>query len=176
MANNLKSSALPLNADAIYLSVNASNVNQVPGTGRASQDGFCTSYCGWHTSFTYTNANVSTDIKYAWVGDPARCTANCAPTQNENASPNGDVGADGAVSVIAHEISEAVTDPDLNAWYDSAGNEIADKCEWTFGSYTTVSSTVNNKRISYSYNIVLNGTKYMIQQLWKNSGDVCAMQ
>jgi hypothetical protein len=172
VANNLKSSALPLNADAIYLVLTASNVNQVPRASIHTQNGFCAAYCGWHSRFTYTNAKVSTDIKYAWVGNPAKCPTNCAPVQNEQASPNGDVGVDAAVNTIAREISEAVTDPDSNAWYDSSGNEIADKCAWTFGSVTTV----NNKPVSYSYNIVLNGTKYMIQQLWKNSGGVCAMQ
>ena len=37
------------------------------------------------------------------------------------------------VSVIAHELEEATTDPDLNAWYDGGGAENADKCAWTFG-------------------------------------------
>ncbi len=37
------------------------------------------------------------------------------------------------LSVLMHELEEAVTDPDLNAWYDSAGAENADKCAWTFG-------------------------------------------
>ena len=32
--------------------------------------------------------------------------------------------------VTSHEIREAVTDPDLNAWYDSAGYEADDKCAW----------------------------------------------
>ena len=38
------------------------------------------------------------------------------------------------VSVIAHELEEAATDPDLNAWYDNRGYENADKCAWTFGT------------------------------------------
>ena len=37
-------------------------------------------------------------------------------------------------SIIAHELEEAVTDPDLNAWYDTRGYENADKCAWTFGT------------------------------------------
>ena len=40
-------------------------------------------------------------------------------------------------SVIAHELEEAATDPDLNAWYDSRGYENADKCAWTFGTTYT---------------------------------------
>ena len=32
--------------------------------------------------------------------------------------------------VTSHEIREAATDPDLNAWYDAAGYEADDKCAW----------------------------------------------
>jgi len=32
--------------------------------------------------------------------------------------------------VTSHEIRESVTDPDLNAWFDSAGYEADDKCAW----------------------------------------------
>jgi hypothetical protein len=32
--------------------------------------------------------------------------------------------------VTSHEIREAATDPDLNAWFDSQGYEADDKCAW----------------------------------------------
>ena len=35
--------------------------------------------------------------------------------------PNGNAGADGMASIIAHELEEAVTDANLNAWYDTRG-------------------------------------------------------
>jgi len=47
--------------------------------------------------------------------------------------PNNNPGVDGAISVMTHELEEATTDPDLNAWYDSSGAENGDKCAWTFG-------------------------------------------
>jgi hypothetical protein len=31
-------------------------------------------------------------------------------------------------------LSEALTDPHLNAWYDANGAENSDKCAWTFGT------------------------------------------
>ena len=31
-------------------------------------------------------------------------------------------------NISAHELSEALTDPELNAWYDTAGNENSDAC------------------------------------------------
>ena len=39
-----------------------------------------------------------------------------------------------SVNVSGHELSEMLTDPQLNAWYDQKGAENADKCAWTFGS------------------------------------------
>ena len=34
-------------------------------------------------------------------------------------------------SIVSHELEEAVTDPDLNAWYDRRGQEADDKCAWS---------------------------------------------
>ena len=65
-------------------------------------------------------------------------------------------------SVIAHEIVETVTDPQLNAWYDSRGYENGDKCAWNFGTTTTLNG--------YQYNLIFNSKKYLIQQNWVNSG------
>jgi hypothetical protein len=80
-------------------------------------------------------------------------------------APNGDPGADGMASILTHEMEEATTDPQLNAWYDSSGAENADKCAWTFGTVT------NN-----SYNISFGGLNYLIQQNWMaGSNQHCTM-
>lgn len=122
--------------------------------------GFCTQYCGWHTHGTISG----TDIKYSFVGDPARCPSAC---QAQTAGPNGTSGADGAASIFAHELEEAASDPDLNAWYDSAGAENADKCAWTFGT----EYTANGKRA----NMKLGTRDYLIQRNWVNaSGGYCS--
>ena len=72
-------------------------------------------------------------------------------------------------SIIAHELEEAVTDPDLNAWYDSRGMENADKCAWTFGTtYATGNGALANMH--------LGSRDYLIQQQWVNaSGGYCAL-
>jgi len=115
--------------------------------------GFCTSYCGWHTHATVNGV----DMKYSFVGNAARCIASCAA---QSTGPNGNAGADGMISVLAHELEETATDPDLNAWYDSAGAENGDKCAWTFG---TVSTAPNGAK----YNVALGARKFLIQQNWK---------
>ncbi len=83
-------------------------------------------------------------------------------------APNGNAGADGMASIISHELEEATTDPDLNAWYDRRGMENADKCAWTFGAtYTTSNGSTANMK--------LGARDFLIQQNWVNaSGGFCA--
>ena len=64
------------------------------------------------------------------------------------------------------ELEEAVTDPDLNAWYDPRGQENADKCAWTFG---TTYLAANGSRA----NMKLGTMDYLIQQNWANAGGGC---
>jgi hypothetical protein len=129
-----------------------------------ASSGFCTQYCGWHTAGTLRASN---DIKYAFIGNAARCPSSC---EAQTTSPNGNAGADAMASITSHELEEAVTDPNLNAWYDSRGQENADKCAWTFG--TTFTAANGSK-----YNVMFNNVSYLIQRNWVNaSGGFCSMQ
>ncbi|URE38931.1 hypothetical protein MUK42_07143, partial [Musa troglodytarum] len=85
---------------------------------------------------------------YAWVGHSGvQCPDVCAcpfavPTYMTGVGamrpPNGDVGVDGMVSVLAHELAELSTNPLVNAWYagedPTAPTEIADLCEGVYGT------------------------------------------
>lgn len=126
VANAINSGALPKDANGIYFVLTSSDV--------AETSGFCSRYCGWHTSGTLGGTN----IKYAFVGNANRCLNACAA---QTTGPNGNAGVDGMVSVIAHELEETNTDPNLNAWYDASGAEDADKCAWTFGQSLSQTST-----------------------------------
>jgi hypothetical protein len=141
--------------NGVYFVLTSADVNETSG--------FCTQYCGWHTDSTISGKN----IKYAFVGNPDRCPSAC---EAQTTSPNGNSGADGMASIIAHESEEAISDPDLNAWYDRRGEENADKCAWTFG---TVHAAANGS----AYNFVGgSGTEWLIQQNWVNaSGGYCSM-
>jgi hypothetical protein len=130
--------------------------------------GFCTQYCGWHANATI----ASTDIKYAFIGNAARCPNACS---EQTTSPNGNLGADAMASIIAHELEESTTDPDLNAWYDNHGYENADKCAWTFGTTTTIPKGSPNAGALYNMN--LGGLNFLIQQNWLNIGSgSCALK
>ena len=65
-------------------------------------------------------------------------------------------------SIIAHELEEAVSDPDLNAWFDSSGAENADKCAWKFGPTT---GSIG----SGGYNQTFGANHWLIQMNWENS-------
>ncbi|HEY3568926.1 MAG TPA: hypothetical protein VGP73_13415 [Thermoanaerobaculia bacterium] len=74
-------------------------------------------YCAYHGHYS----GSSGDVKYAI--EPYPSCSGCAVSgwsavQNEE-------------HFVCHETREAVTDPDLNAWYDSSGNEADDKCAWS---------------------------------------------
>src|SRR4029079_6282001 len=127
-----------------------------------TKSGFLTSYCGWHTHGSIAGA----DIKYAFVGNPG---ANSACSMQTSVSPNNNVGADAMASIVAHELEETATDPDLNAWWDTRGYENADKCAWTFGStYAVANGSLAN--------MTLGGLNFLIQRNWVNaSGGYCAV-
>lgn len=146
---------LPADPNGVYFVFTSSDV---------TKSGFLTNYCGWHTYATIASKN----IKYSFVGDPSGASVSSCAGQTAS-SPNGDVGADAMISIITHELEEAVTDPNLNAWYDSRGYENSDKCAWTWGTtYTTSNGAKANVKIG--------SRDYLIQRNWVNaSGGYCSM-
>lgn len=155
VSSAITSGRLPKSTSAVYFVLTSQDVTE--------SSGFCSQYCGWHTHGTISGS----DIKYSFVGNAARCITSCAA---QSTGPNGNAGADGMASIIAHELEEAVSDPDLNAWYDNRGAENADKCAWTFGTEFTASN-------GSKYNMTLGARNYLIQRNWVNaSGGFCAKQ
>jgi hypothetical protein len=153
VSSAITSGRLPLDTNAVYFVLTSSDVT--------ASSGFCTQYCGWHTHGTISGS----DIKYSFVGNPDRCPSACA---DQTVGPNGNAGADGMASIVAHELEEATTDPDLNAWYDNRGYENADKCAWTFGTTYTANGALANVKL---------GTRdFLIQRNWVNAaGGYCSM-
>lgn len=146
------SGALPSDPNGVYFVLTSSDVTQ-----GGSTTAFCSDYCGWHTHSTIAD----TDIKYAFVGDPStQCPASCRVL---TPSPNDNPGADAMANALSHELDEAVTDPDINAWNGGASQENADLCNSSFGTtYTTSNGAVANMK--------LGSRDYRIQENWLNSG------
>jgi len=152
----ISSGRLPADPNGVYLVLSSGDVSETSG--------FLSAYCGWHTAESY----AGTVIKYGFIGDPAARPAACsAQSVGPNGTGAGD--ADAMVSVIAHELEETATDPNLNAWYDLRGQENADKCAWTYGNTTLAPN-------GSAYNVIINGVRYLIQRNWVNAGGgSCAM-
>lgn len=122
----LDAGRLPVSPNAMYAVITSRDVVESPS--------FCT-YCGYHDVALYAPLNSTNlvSIKYAFAGDASlRCPSTCVGG-DLNQAPNADVGVDGVVSVLAHEVAEIITDPLLNAWLDINGEENADLCEFQFG-------------------------------------------
>ena len=156
VANAVNSHAFPLDTNGIYFVLTSADVTETSG--------FCNVYCGFHNHGTIDGA----DLKYAFVGNPDRCPASC---EFQTTSPNGNSGADGMASVMAHELNETVTDPDLNAWFSgNTQGEVGDLCNFNFGQ-------VSNAPNGSLFNVTLAGTRFLIQQNWLNlNGGGCAMK
>ncbi|HZF13949.1 MAG TPA: hypothetical protein VFE33_34585 [Thermoanaerobaculia bacterium] len=149
VSSAINSSALPLDAQGVYFVLTSADV--------AETSGFCSIYCGWHTYDTISGVNV----KYAFVGNSDRCPSACQGIPGNQ--PNGNSGADGMASIMAHELDETVTDPLLNAWFDASGNENGDKCSYNYGvTYTTANGAKANLR--------LGSRDYLLQRNWINAG------
>lgn len=140
----LTNGKLPYDANGVYFVLTSS--------ANVKKNGFCTSYCGWHTAGSSTKGHV----RYSFVGNANKCLSSCSAQTTK--SPNGNPGVDGMLSVIAHELEEATADPDPSSgWVDSSGAENADKCAWTFGT------TLLDSNGAY-YNMTLGSRNYLIQR------------
>jgi hypothetical protein len=90
-------------------------------------------YCAWHSSGTINGIRVQFGFFFSLDGDPG-----CDPGAPTNLGHS--QGLSALANVSGHELSEMLTDPQLNAWYDRQGNENADKCAWTFNGLVTIGS------------------------------------
>jgi hypothetical protein len=96
-------------------------------------------YCAWHSAGTINGVPVQFGFFFKPDGDPG-----CDP---DSPYTNHSEGLNALVNVSGHELSEMLTDPQLNAWYDSQGEENADKCAWTFGSQPALKTGKDSWRI-----------------------------
>jgi len=102
-------------------------------------------YCAWHSAGSCNGVQIQFAFFWDLDGDTG-----CDP----GASGGHSQGLSAIANVSGHELSEALTDPQLNAWYDSAVSENSDKCAWKFGT----------NLISFA-----NGSQWRIQGNWSNA-------
>ncbi|KAH9624769.1 hypothetical protein KSS87_022855 [Heliosperma pusillum] len=175
IANAVKTAPFPVDhKHGIYLILTAVDVTM--------QD-YCRAVCGFHY-FTFPSL-VGYTLPYAWIGNSGKqCADVCAypfaiPAYMAGSGltalkpPNNDVGVDGMISIIGHELAELSSNPLINAWYagedPTAPTEIGDLCEGLYGTgggggYT---GQVMRDREGKTYNLLgRNGRKFLVQWLW----------
>jgi hypothetical protein len=115
-------------------------------------------YCAYHSfSGTGAQAVLYANMHYANI-------TGCSSGQ----SPQGNA-ADSVINGVSHEHQETMTDPLGTAWYDVDGNEISDKCMFTFGPPLGSNSFGQ-------YNEVINTRQYWLQEVWSNRAQACVQR
>jgi hypothetical protein len=153
--------SLPNDRNGLYLVIPSSDVNVVSqGLGTV-----CKNYCGFHW-FGGPGA-----FKWGLIMNDLRCSAEGLACRTVAAStmPNRDGIADPAVNIIAHELSEAATDPGGDAWYSIFGLEDGDLCAWKFHNVGHPRPGVTANIHDRTYNRF-----WLIQDIWSRGGG-CTM-
>ena len=126
-------------------------------------------YCAFHT---YGFAPKGT-IVYANMPYPN--LAGCSNPWDGTQAPNGDPYADTEVSALSHEVKEAITDYEGDAWSDAVGSENGDECILVYGvplgstGTKPVSSAYAGVDKGSKYNQIINGDKYYTQGEFSNT-------
>ncbi len=158
LINGFNTGKITYNASTIYAIFSAGKVNLGGGFGNCPGTNF--QYCAYHTYFSW-NGKI---VKYAAMPYNNAYPGSCTAFQGGGPA-NGDPGADAEVNTLTHEIEEANTDPQLNAWWVSNSSspyyqeENADMCAWTFG-------TLNPDGKG---NITIGGKSFLVQRNWLNT-------
>jgi hypothetical protein len=120
-------------------------------------------YCAYHGFVPFAGGNIIYAVDPYVTGNPG-----CDDGEHPNAKPSDGV----LVGGLSHEHNESVTDPEINAWYDSKGEEDGDKCR-TFVDATEFGAPLGNAPDGSRYNQVVNSHLYWYQQEWSNEGLRC---
>jgi hypothetical protein len=107
-------------------------------------------FCGYHSSFT-SGSNTIAYANEPWI-----------PYCASGGYPNNGY-ADSEISILSHEINEAITDPTARSWGDSMGNENGDECNFGYGAPIGYTSG------RQPYNQVINGDFYYTQTEFSNA-------
>ncbi|OEL18053.1 Protein EXORDIUM [Dichanthelium oligosanthes] len=148
-------------------------------------EGFCSSRCGKHGSAPGAQST------YIWVGNSVKqCPGQCAwpfaqpqygPQGAPLVAPNGDVGMDGLVMVLATMVAGTVTNPYGDAFYQGprdAPLEACTACPGVYGSGAYPGFPGNllvDQTTGASYNANgVSGRKYLLPALYNPATSTCS--
>jgi hypothetical protein len=116
-------------------------------------------YCGYHGASAGT---IYSNMPYA-ATTTSQPQIRIFCTRTGTFPNNRDI--DMETNILSHEHIEMVTDPMLNAWFASNGQEIGDLCSYNFGTRDEDGGLANQN---------FNGHFYLLQQEWDNNLSGCA--
>jgi hypothetical protein len=156
---------LPIDLEHAYFLLTPSGVEScTEAAGRSCSAGSSHRvYCAYHG---FIEVGAATLI---YAHDPYVAGEGCDVGEEH---PNGNVSDATIAGGLAHEHSEAVTDPKLNAWYDAKGEEVADKCR-TANAKTEYGPPLGQTASGSNYNEIIDGHTYLYQQMWSNAAGEC---
>mmetsp|Transcript_7823 Transcript_7823/g.12513 ORF Transcript_7823/g.12513 Transcript_7823/m.12513 type:complete len:175 (+) Transcript_7823:1-525(+) len=132
---------------------------------------YCVHFCGFHTVYFYSEDGIK--LKFAVIGWPDESCYQACDVKAD--TPNFNPAGDTVVRVAAHEIIESITDPEGPvgnvAWLDEMGNEVADKCIYTYGDVSFATSANGD----YYYNTQIGERYYLLQQSWRLPTQDCGL-
>jgi hypothetical protein len=133
-----------------------------PDVDECISPGACgtTQFAGYHSAF---DLGAGSTI-YSVIPDPL-----IEVTPPPGSDPEGNPEAESAIDTLAHEATEAATNPLGNAWMDPNGFEVADKCESGGEQGTPLGFTADGA----PYNQLIDGRPYLIQDIWSNPRGGC---
>ncbi len=165
ITNYVQAHGLPEDLEHEYFVLTPPGVEScLSSNGKSCSDGTAHPfYCAYH-GFIQAAGGV-----IVFANNPYVAGLSCDPGEEfPNDNPSDATIAGG----LAHEHSESVTDPELNAWYDSKEQEVADKCR-TFAPATEFGEPLGRAPDGANYNQVIDGDLYWYQQEWSNEAKGC---
>jgi PKD repeat protein len=167
-ANQIASYGLSGNLNQSYILLLPPGVDSCYDANATECEG--QAFCAYHTAFplgknaiTYTTLTLVPYTGSSYNNTAGHCEL-----------PTGPGPADISPELIAlesigtHELFESATDPMIGSGYiDSTGYEIADECEFIYEPESSATP-------SGFYNQLLNGSQYLIQDMWSDEGNACA--
>jgi hypothetical protein len=175
ISNQVASHSLPTDLGHIYVLFTPKRVEscffsdaEAPSQGGNQctiNAGPTAAYCAYHSAMNANPNEIYANMPFPIYKSAAgySCTDEHLEGQGTDViqSPNNSPDADVEISPTSHELSEAFTDPDLNAWYDAVGYENGDECAYVYGKLGGNSGT--------RFNQTINAHHYLTQEEFSNN-------
>jgi hypothetical protein len=119
-------------------------------------------FCGYHSSLgTPGQGLYYANMPYPVYSSPTNFSCTTESLGGGIQAPNGNADGDVELSPLSHEMAEAITDPEGDAWSDAKGYENGDDCAYVYGRLGGAAGA--------HFNQTINGHHYLTQEEFSNA-------